>query len=107
MEAPSDVIAADGVSQYSAEVIIFEPWTGPSAAEADDSLPVEVVRTGVEHLSESSVGCYTHGTMTCKIKNPTLWSAEKVSVCAFVWQALVLNAIDSSTDHDSQDSWSC
>ncbi|CAM6110904.1 unnamed protein product [Calypogeia fissa] len=77
VEAPSDLIAAEGVSKYSAEVIIFEPWTTPSASEAKDTLPTEVVRFSVGRVSESPVGCYTHGTMMSKIKNPKLWSAEK------------------------------
>jgi hypothetical protein len=82
MEAPSTTkappsreekyfVANERVSQYSAEVIIFESWTG-------SSLPAEVVRIGRENLSEAPVGVYTHGTMIAKIKNPKLWSAEKV-----------------------------
>jgi hypothetical protein len=57
------------VSEYSAEAIIFESFCG-------FSLPAEVVRFSVEHLFEAPLGCYIHGTMTTKIMNPKLWSAE-------------------------------
>jgi hypothetical protein len=80
VEAPCDFIAQDLVCKYSAEVIIFEALTGASS-------PAEVGRFSVKNLDESPVGCYTHGTMETKIKNPILWSAEKVTRWSFLCRA--------------------
>ncbi len=80
VEGPRELVANGELSQYTVEGGLYASWPFPDDVEDDSYLPAKSAVLTPQALDGASIGRHGHATLTGRLEQARLWSAENVSL---------------------------
>jgi hypothetical protein len=90
VEGPRELVANGELSQYTVEGGLYASWPFPDDVEDDSYLPAKSAVLTPQALDGASIGRHGHATLTGRLEQARLWSAENVSLYLLKYHFLSL-----------------